>query len=77
MDAQNEGDETFTVVDVVGHLITPIELDWMPRVRMILEFGEIKAFDPFDRRGHVEIVPREKPFSASRRISTRARRLSR
>src|SRR6266404_10424 len=25
--------------------------DWMPRARMILQFGETKAFEPFDRWG--------------------------
>jgi hypothetical protein len=50
----NEGDETFTVVDVVGHLIYADRVDWMPRVRMILEHGEDKPFEPFDRWGHVE-----------------------
>ncbi len=52
---QNEGDGTFTVVDVVGHLIHADKADWMPRARMILEHGEVKPFDPFDRWGHVEI----------------------
>ena len=51
---QNEGGESFTVVDVVGHLIYADRVDWMPRARMILEHGENKPFDPFDRRGHVE-----------------------
>src|SRR5579862_9822787 len=51
---RNEGGETFTVVDVVGHLIYADRVDWMPRARMILEHGENKPFDPFDRRGHVE-----------------------
>jgi hypothetical protein len=50
----NEGGDTFTVVDVVGHLIYTDRVDWMPRARMILEHGESKPFDPFDRRGHVE-----------------------
>jgi hypothetical protein len=51
----NEGEGTFTVLDVVGHLIHADRADWMPRARMILEFGESKPFDPFDRWGHVEI----------------------
>jgi hypothetical protein len=49
----NEGGETFTVVDVVGHLIYADRVDWMPRARMILEHGENKPFEPFDRRGHI------------------------
>ena len=46
----------FTVVDVVGHLIYADRVDWMPRARMILEHGENKTFEPFDRWGHVEIA---------------------
>lgn len=50
----NEGENTFTVFDVVGHLIYADKLDWMPRARMILDHGETRPFEPFDRWGHVE-----------------------
>lgn len=50
----NEGDKTWSAFDVVGHLIHCEHADWMPRARMILQFGESKPFDPFDRWGHVE-----------------------
>jgi hypothetical protein len=33
----------------VGHLIHGERADWMPRARMILQFGESRAFEPFDR----------------------------
>lgn len=46
----NEGGTTFNVFDVVGHLIHGERTDWMPRAKRILEFGESRAFDPFDRR---------------------------
>ncbi len=49
----NEGEGTFTVVDVVGHLIYADKVDWMSRTRMILEYGETRPFEPFDRWGHV------------------------
>jgi hypothetical protein len=49
----NEGDGTFSVVDVVGHLIYADKADWLPRARMILEHGETKPFEAFDRWGHV------------------------
>jgi hypothetical protein len=52
---QNEGEGTFTVVDVIGHLIHADKTDWMSRTRTILEHGETKPFAPFDRWGHVEI----------------------
>ncbi len=50
---RNEGEGTFTVFDVVGHLIYADKVDWMPRARRILEHGESVPFDPFDRWGHV------------------------
>ena len=48
---RNEGDDTWSAFDIVGHLIHGDRTDWMPRARMILQFGETKAFEPFDRRG--------------------------
>lgn len=47
---RNEGGNTFSAFDVLGHLIHGERTDWMPRARMILEFGESRAFTPFDRR---------------------------
>lgn len=49
---RNEGDNTWTTFDVVGHLIYAERADWIPRVRVILEFGDSRAFEPFDREGH-------------------------
>jgi len=46
---ENEGGKTWSAFDVVGHLIHGERTDWMPRARMILQFGESKAFEPFDR----------------------------
>lgn len=45
----NEGENTWTVFDVVGHLNHGERTDWMPRVQRILEDGETRPFDPFDR----------------------------
>jgi hypothetical protein len=45
--ARNEGENTWSAFDVVGHLIH----DWMPRVRMVLQLGEAQTFAPFDRWG--------------------------
>jgi DinB superfamily len=47
--ASNEGAETFSPLDVLGHLIHGEETDWIPRLRTILEHGESKPFEPFDR----------------------------
>ena len=47
----NEGPETFSPHDVVGHLIHGEKTDWIPRARVILEHGASKPFEPFDRFG--------------------------
>lgn len=49
----NEGDNSWTVFDVVGHLIHAERTDWIPRAKTILQFGESQPFAPFDRLGHV------------------------
>ncbi len=46
---RNEGDGTWSAFDVVGHLIQGERTDWMPRARLVLQFGESQAFEPFDR----------------------------
>jgi len=45
----NEGPDTFSPHDVVGHLLHGEETDWIPRARIILEHGESMPFEPFDR----------------------------
>ncbi|HVG28949.1 MAG TPA: DinB family protein [Pyrinomonadaceae bacterium] len=45
----NEGPESWSPFDVLGHLIHGEEADWIPRARIILEYGEGRAFEPFDR----------------------------
>ena len=47
--ARNEGPETWSPYDVIGHLIHGEETDWIPRAKIILEHGETRAFEPFDR----------------------------
>jgi len=47
--AANEGPDTWSAFDVVGHLVHGEETDWIPRARRIMESGESLAFDPFDR----------------------------
>jgi hypothetical protein len=49
---RNEGENTWSAFDVVGHLIHCERTDWMPRARMILQFGESLPFEPLDRWGH-------------------------
>lgn len=45
----NEGEHTWAVFDVIGHLIHGERSDWMVRTRWILQFGETRPFEPFDR----------------------------
>ena len=45
----NEGENTWSALEIVGHLIFGERTDWIPRARMILQFGEARAFEPFDR----------------------------
>ena len=45
----NEGEGTFSPFDVVGHLVHGEQADWIQRTRIILEHGESRAFEPFDR----------------------------
>jgi hypothetical protein len=46
---RSEGKDTWSAFDIVGHLIFGERTDWMPRVRIILENGEARPFDPLDR----------------------------
>jgi hypothetical protein len=46
---RNEGPNTWSPFDIVGHLIHGELTDWMPRARMILQYGDTRAFEPFDR----------------------------
>ena len=45
----NEGSETFSAFDNVGHLIHGERTDWIPRARIILAQGPDRRFEPYDR----------------------------
>ena len=45
----NEGPETFSPFDNVGHLIHGERTDWIPRARIILAQGADRRFEPYDR----------------------------
>lgn len=49
---RNEGPNTWNAFEVVGHLIHGERTDWMSRAKMILEFGDARTFESFDRGGH-------------------------
>jgi len=51
----NEGPDTWSPFDVLGHLIHGEETDWIPRANIILEHGEERAFEPFDRFAMFEL----------------------
>jgi len=46
---RNEGQDTWSAFDIVGHLVSGERNDWMPRLQVLLENGEGRPFDPFDR----------------------------
>jgi hypothetical protein len=41
--------ESFSPLDVVGHLIHADKTDWIPRAQLILSSRGSKTFEPFDR----------------------------
>lgn len=45
----NEGPDTFSAFDNVGHLVHGERSDWMPRARIILAQGPSRRFAPYDR----------------------------
>jgi uncharacterized damage-inducible protein DinB len=47
--SSNEGPETWSPYDIVGHLIHGERTDWLPRLELLLTHGESKPFMPFDR----------------------------
>ena len=51
---ENEGPDTWSSFDVVGHLVEAEETNWIPRIRHLLRHGESASFPPFDRLGFVE-----------------------
>lgn len=50
----NEGGETWSPFDVVGHFIHGERTDWITRLRLILESDGIPEFEPFDRFAQFE-----------------------
>jgi hypothetical protein len=50
----NEGEETWSPFDVLGHLIHGERADWIGRAQLILEEGEGRVFEPFDRFAQFE-----------------------
>jgi DinB superfamily len=57
-----EGQDTWTPHEVIAHLINGERTDWIPRTRHLLEYGESRPFDPFDRTGGFEEA-RDRPLA--------------
>jgi hypothetical protein len=49
----NEGPDTWSPFDIVGHMIDADETDWMARAHVILKQGSDRRFEPFDRLRHL------------------------
>lgn len=58
-----EGPGTWSPYVVIGHLIHGEKADWMPRLTIILEHGESRPFDRFDREAQFK-EPTGRPLSA-------------
>ncbi|MEO5675375.1 MAG: DinB family protein [Chitinophagales bacterium] len=52
--SNNEGGETWSVYDIIGHLIHGEKTDWIPRAEIILSENTNKKFVPFDRFAQFE-----------------------
>ena len=50
----NEGGDSWSPYDIVGHLIHGEKTDWMQRLQIVLSDGENKTFTPFDRFAQFE-----------------------
>ena len=45
----NEGENSWSPFDIIGHLIHGEKTDWIPRAKIILSASGNKTFEPFDR----------------------------
>jgi DinB family protein len=66
----DEGPDTWSPYDIVGHLIHGDEADWIPRAKIILEHGETRPFEAFDR---VAMFEKSKGKSIAELLDTFAR----
>jgi uncharacterized damage-inducible protein DinB len=59
----NEGSDTWSPRDVVAHLVGAERGAWIPRVRHLLDFGEDRPFQSFDRTAEI-VASADKPIHA-------------
>jgi len=50
----NEGPDTWSPYDIIGHLVHGEKTDWVPRMESILSKEKDKTFEPFDRFAQFE-----------------------
>ncbi len=51
---KNEGGETWSPYDVIGHLIHCDEENWIPRILIVLSDSVVRKFEPLDRFAQLE-----------------------
>jgi len=51
-----EGESTWSPLEVVAHLIHAERMNWMPRAKFILQYGESRPFEEFKRFAHLEMA---------------------
>lgn len=54
----NEGENTWSPNEIMGHLIHGEKTDWIPRAKIILSDVDDKTFEPFDRFAQMNETPR-------------------
>lgn len=54
----NEGEETWTIPQVIEHLIEGEATNWIPRLEFILREGDVRPFPAFDRFSHLKGMER-------------------
>jgi hypothetical protein len=70
---QNDGPETWSPREVVGHLVEGERSDWIPRARIVLAQGPSTAFEPFDRTAHQRSTSARAPLEELVETFTRLR----
>ncbi|MCR2822268.1 DinB family protein [Lederbergia panacisoli] len=52
----NEGEGTWSAMEVIGHLVEGEKTNWIPRLEFILQEGGGEPFPPFDRFAHLHDI---------------------
>jgi uncharacterized damage-inducible protein DinB len=57
----NEGGESWSAFNIVGHMVHCDQNDWIARAQSILEFGEPRSFVPVDRTAMFQTLTNARP----------------